>query len=144
MSDPAAVPDSGAFNPYSAPEEMRDPADPTSALSTRDQRCLTIGRVLVTWEKLRILYNAILGVEALFVFFVGWRAAVHFDDIVITIGVGALTANVCFCLGPLMDGYLSWFGLRSYAITACLYVVGLGIAVLLGGILMLALAAPDW
>jgi hypothetical protein len=140
MSDSAAFPDSGTFNPYSAPEESGDFPTSLSALSDRDHRCLTVGQVVVTWEKLRILYNGILGVEAIFVFFAGWSMGNNPGDILESLLLGALIANLCFCAGPVIDGYLSWFGFRSRAITWVIFLIGLGIAVLLGLAFLMTLA----
>jgi hypothetical protein len=99
-----------------------------------------IGRVVVTWEKLRIPYNVTLLLVTLetaaAAFLKGTRSPP--DTIGIAI-LGCIVANAAFMLGPLIDGYLSWLGLRHAGITALLFLIGTLIAsVLAAGVMLLS------
>lgn len=62
--------------------------------------------VFVAWEKLRIPYNAIL---ILITLGIGFS---HVGDVQFWLisGTGAVIANICYCLGPCLEGYLSLLG----------------------------------
>ncbi|HLA84139.1 MAG TPA: hypothetical protein VJL29_05050 [Thermoguttaceae bacterium] len=129
-------------NPYASPADLPDPSRiHSNALSPSDRRCLQVGRVVVAWEKLRILYNLLLGLEAAVVFLL---AVVFLDQslrgLAKTILLGGLAANLCFCAGPLADGYLSWFGLRHRAVTWSLFALGTAFSMLLGLLFLASLA----
>lgn len=100
------------------------PAEAPIAAPVVDARFEQIGRLVVRWERLRWLYNAIL---------VPWTLLsalpfsfrplldVDFWDLAIA---GALFSNACFCCGPLIDGYLTWFFRSHPAVTAILFASG--------------------
>jgi hypothetical protein len=133
MSTPNPVPET--VNPYRAPESTPGeedwiaPADP--AMLRRERKYAAIGRVMVTWEKLRVVYNATLGltVIAVGVTLIGVSSGGVWVFRVATLG--AVVANVCFCAGPVVDGYLTWLGFRSPIITGVLFVAGTSLAMLL-------------
>ena len=52
-------------------------------------------------------------------------------------------ANLCFCAGPVVDGYLSWLGLRHRAITWLLFLLGTALSMLLGVGLLMSLTTFD-
>jgi hypothetical protein len=126
--------DSDRVNPYASPMPSEPPsaeACPAELLSPADRRCLTIGRVIVRWEKLRMLYNVILTAEAAILVgiapFGGSRV-----DMVKHIILGGIVANVFFCAGPVVNAYLVWLGTHSRVISWLLFVMGTGLSMLLG------------
>jgi hypothetical protein len=79
------------------------------------------------WERLRLAYNAILiGVVLAATHFVGvgeyplWGLYVIGD---------AFVANICFCAGPVAEGYLCWFGLDRHRARWMVFLVGIFFAV---------------
>jgi len=87
-----------------------------------------LGRLFVCWEKLRIYYNLIGALPALLI------VAVRRDaEAAVTVILGGLGANLCFCLGPLVNGYLLWIGVRDRAVTYILFAAGSGLMLLLAG-----------
>ena len=119
-------------NPFQSPQTVAD--KPRLSAETKYAR---VGKVVVTWEKLRILYNGVLVAIVVLVFAGGTVAGRVTDDsfsvweFAEMLIVGCLTANVAFCAGPAVDGYLSWFGLRHPAVTLVLFLVGTAVAGLL-------------
>jgi hypothetical protein len=101
-------------NPDRSPESAGD--DSLLTDSTRDGIFEQMGRVIVTWEKLRLLYNAI-GFAPTFLIAVSSR--VSFGELAGCV----VLANVCFCMGPVADCYLTWFGFRRKVVTIALFVL---------------------
>ena len=107
------------MNPYESPTVETA----TSAVEGVDDVHNRIGRLAVTWEKLRFLYNLILVVAILLAAFarpVRLTGTGFWSEIVL----GILVANAAYCLGPLIDGYLNWFGLRLKWMTLVLFGLG--------------------
>lgn len=109
-------------NPYRSPNTF--PVAPGTIESARTSRLEELGRVIVTWEKLRLLYNGIGLLPTVLIVIV---AGSHPFEI----AGCAFLANLCFCLGPLVDGYLTWFGFRHRAVTVVLFVLGTFLMLLL-------------
>jgi len=131
-------------NPYASPEGPSEARiSQEDVLSPTDQRCLCVGRVVVAWEKLRIVYNVVLAVEAA-AFLVGvFPVGRTGRGLVKQIVLGGLAANLFFCAGPVIDGYLSWLGLRSRWITSILFLLGTALAMLMGAAYLGPFAAID-
>lgn len=110
-------------NPYRTPEAAED-AESGSRGNSLSSKHETLGRVLVTWEKLRFVYNAIGAVPTVIMLAI---FPTHAGELLSC----ALAANLCYCVGPLVDCYLTWFGLRHRAVTAILFVLGTGTMLLL-------------
>lgn len=109
-------------NPYATPVTAL--ADHSPGLVDKS-RYAAVGEVVVMWEKLRFLYNAIMIPFAILVFammFLTTRAVMQSPLGILPIG--GIFANLCFCAAPLVDGYLTWFGFRHRYITAFLFVCG--------------------
>ena len=103
-------------------------------LDAKNVRLIRVGRTVVTWEKLRLAYNLILAcVTVLAIGFCMIYSPVSIDTLGLigTVVVGALFANPCFCLGPLIDGYLSWFGWRSTFSTGVIFLLGTLLSIVL-------------
>ncbi len=111
---PNSLPDAES-NPYRSPDRSAGPehADEFRSRSTFEE----IGRVMVTWEKLRLIYNGIGLFPTLILVFGAATSPVE-------IAGCAFVANVCYCLGPVLEGYLVWFGVRSRVATAILFLLG--------------------
>lgn len=106
-------------------------------LDAKNVRLIRVGRTFVTWEKLRLVYNLILlCVTVLTCGFCVMCLPVSIDegDLIGRVIVGALLANLCFCLGPLIDGYLSWFGWRSTFSTSVLFLFGTLLSIVLAAL----------
>ncbi len=97
------------------------------------------------WEKLRLLYNAILTV-LVFDFEVnhGWPRDIWFW---LQVAVGALLANVCFCVGPVVENYLRLLGRTGSLARLILFCLGTLLAVFLADSCLHSLHSPpmwDW
>ncbi|MCA9217816.1 MAG: hypothetical protein KDB27_32325 [Planctomycetales bacterium] len=114
-------------NPYSTPPAYSEEVRPLTY-----DRVALVGEVVVMWEKLRFVYIAIVGTYSLIVFsvtlYLGLTTLIMFLRIAL---VGGIFSNFCFCAGPLIDGYLTWFGFRSRGVTIFLFVSGLLLTMLL-------------
>ena len=107
--------------------------------------------VFVRWEKLRILYNLIVGLVGA----VGVADAVldlagmleHSTEVmkapVLVVGIVCygIGANVCYFLGPIIESYVRWLGLRVRHVTQTLFIVGTVLSVLLTGLISLMMWA---
>ena len=105
-----------ADNPY---EATLAPAREAVSASKRE---LDFGRILKRWEKLRIVYNAVLVV---------WSIALLFytsapPGIIIALPLGGMLANLLYLLGPAIEAYMTWFG--YWHATATYVLFGLGLA----------------
>ncbi len=116
-------------------------------LDAKNVRLIRVGRTVVTWEKLRLVYNLILACVTLLISgYCFWR----FHDVINperlfgTVATGMFFANVCFCLGPLIDVYLSWFGWRSPFTTGVIFLIGTLIAITLAAFAIVASTMPDF
>lgn len=93
--------------------------------------------LLWRWEKLRVAYNAVLLAESLF-FLAVYSAMGMIRNpgtlILIALAVSGLGANVCFCAGPVVDGYCHRFGFGSRWTSLVIFVLGtlLSMALTLG------------
>ena len=118
---PNSLPDAES-NPYRSPERSTGPehVDDSRSRSTYEK----IGRAMATWEKLRLVYNAI-GLVPTLILVLGATTS-PFE-----IAVCVLVANACYCVGPVLEGYLVWFGIRSRVATAILFLLGTMVMLLL-------------
>ncbi|MCY2932080.1 MAG: hypothetical protein NTV86_21825 [Planctomycetota bacterium] len=92
--------------------------EPPTTRPAEAVRLEQLGRVIVTWEKLRLVYNAIGFFPAVLIVMIP-----TLYQPLVKLAVWAILANLCFCLGPLVDGYLTWFGFRRKAVTVVLFVI---------------------
>jgi hypothetical protein len=97
--------------------------------------------MFLRWEKLRPLYNAIVGLVGLAGIapivlswvspgtFPGFRAS----PVAAVIGVlaYAVAANVCYFVGPALECYLRWLGMTVRPLTRTLFIIGTVFSVLL-------------
>jgi hypothetical protein len=109
-------------NPYRSPEAVSvESPGPGGMEATKFAQ---VGRVVVTWEKLRVVYNAIGIIPTVLI-------AIFVRHFLVGLVECVVLANLCFCFGPLIDGYLTWFGFRHKAVTIVLFVLGTCIMLLL-------------
>ena len=118
-------------NPYQSPQTTDGygaEAAEKGIWHATDAKYMMLGRLVVTWEKLRVPYNLvlILVVLAMTAGAPAWYlpAPYFFWHLCF----GSVIANVCFLAGPAVDGYLSWFVLRHPAVTTLLFLAGTGLA----------------
>jgi hypothetical protein len=112
-------------NPYESPKS------PTAFDSLPLQPATdSTHELLRTWEYRRLWFNAILivgtvlmGILPEFLFFQPryWGFAIE----------GAIAANVCFCVGPIVTWYLSHLGFNSRRAGALLFLVGTMLSMML-------------
>lgn len=100
--------------------------------------------IFLRWERLRLPYNALL-----LALTAGWLLLVR-DELVLPglleagsiLVVGAVLANLCFTVGPLVETYVSWLGLRTRTLTPLLFALGVAVSIPL--VLLFLLAAFGW
>lgn len=76
----------------------------------------TFKEVFVVWEKLRLVYNGLLVAVVVAIF----REAVFFVPLVFLV-VPAILANVCFCAGPVAEGYLCLIQVPRWFALVCIW-----------------------
>jgi hypothetical protein len=86
----------------------RDPYDHPDAMA-----------VFFAWEKLRLVYNAVLAIVVLG--FLGVSGAETSLRFWFQLALAAGGANLCFCAGPVAEGYLCWFGLERRTVRVLLF-----------------------
>ena len=120
-------------NPYQAPESRIN--GPEKSKSAYDLS------LFKQWEKLRLFYNLILIGETVLILLIHRSSLMQPKPIQLadSLLAGAIGANVCFCLGPVLNGYLEWFGLRGRFVQAGIFGLGTLVAMALT---LLALGGP--
>ncbi len=89
----------------------------------------TATEVFLAWEKLRLVYNGVLILCSLVLgVLCGTITDLEFFALCM---IGAVVMNVCYCLGPVLEGYLVWM-LRADRITsrAVVFIGGLALSLL--------------
>ena len=110
-------------NPYAAPPTEADASKP----NTRED--FDFGDIIGRWERLRIVYNAVLIVWTLFLLaLLMGRTPVA---LMIAVPFGGLLANLLYLLGPAIEAYATWFGFWHRSMTYVLFLAGLGFTALL-------------
>jgi hypothetical protein len=109
-------------NPYAAPA-----IDEPLPLAKDKPGEPTAREVFLAWEKLRLIYNAILAGLSLFL----GLPRLGDPDFWFILFEGALIANVCFCLGPVLEGYAALVGVLRRGVRMLLFVLGTSLAALL-------------
>ena len=106
------------MNPYQSPTVE---SSFSTGIDSRDVY-RRIGHCVVLWEKLRFVYTLVLLIAI--VLAVVSRPVGGGVDFWSEVILGILVANIAYCLGPLVDGYLNWFGLRLKWMTIVLFGCG--------------------
>lgn len=107
--------------------------------------------VFLRWEKLRLLYNLIVGLVGaagaaacvldLAGLFNDPHDAMPLQVLVIGVVCYGIAANVCYFLGPILESYLRWVGLRAPRLTQTLFITGTVFSVLLTALIGLVMWA---
>jgi hypothetical protein len=132
-------------NPYTSPQaDTRvTPLDDSSA-DPVVLRLARIGEVAVAWENLRLRYNIVLAVVAL-VAVLNINAELLADSrAMAAMLLAALAANACFCVGPLFEGYVTWFFGPVSWLRMVVFVVGMmgAVALTMGVVVMVSWEGP--
>jgi hypothetical protein len=127
------------------PDDSNPYAPPSSAIQERATKPDDSSefRHFLRWEKLRLFYNAILLIETFLILMSFSPKARLLSSIFPCLGL-AFLANVCFCLGPVLDGYARWIGLRHGIVTGLIFVLGTLLAILLTFIAVLSVIDPEF
>lgn len=104
---------SNADNPYAATTVIDDAISPRSDEPSAQQ-------VFLAWEKLRLLYNGLL---AGIVLISGYRNLQDWTFWVFVVE-GAVGANLCYCAGPVLEGYLALISIPRQKARVALFVLG--------------------
>lgn len=94
------------------------------------------------WEKYRLAYNAILLAETLLALTTR-RALTNWRFLDALAGL-AIIANVCFCAGPVLHGYLWRLGLRGRWVGLAILIAGTLLAMLLAAIALIGLTPAGY
>lgn len=107
-------------NPFSAPQAV----NPATAVGQEAAPPTTLGqigkRVFLEWEKMRLAY---IGILVIFTILIGLSELANPAFWVVAL-VGAVVSNLCYFLGPIVETYVTWLGLRSVAIRWGMFIVG--------------------
>ena len=124
-------------NPYTAPSTAPD-------VSTTDHESSEF-RLFLRWEKLRLLYNGILLAVTLLALLASPTPRIGRAHLFVSLAALCTAANVCYCLGPIINGYAYWFGLRNNLVTVFLFSAGtlFSIFLALGAIYSINMAGFD-
>ena len=76
------------------------------------------------WEKLRLLYNALLIPWTLLTIMIWQPNGVGDPHFMADVIAGGLIANISFCLGPVLEMYLVYLGANTSAARIVLFGVG--------------------
>ena len=91
------------------------------------------------WERYRVVYNLILVGET--VLAISTRSHLPNWRFLDMLAVLAVVANVCFCAGPVLHGYLWRFGFRGRWFWRTILIAGTLLAMLLAAIALVSLSA---
>ena len=109
-------------NPYSAPISQDESITTLSAV--QNEALGTVAkRVFLDWEKLRLVFVAVLGIETVAIGVFLYPLILNLEFWVDVI-LGAVAANCCFFLGPIIETYIRWLGFPARAIRVTLFVAG--------------------
>jgi hypothetical protein len=78
--------------------------------------------IFLAWEQLRLVYNGVLAAPTFLVLL--WLNDWFDPHLWWHVGGGAILANLCFCAGPVAEGYLSWAGFGGRWTRWVLFVLG--------------------
>ena len=113
-------------NPFRSPDLLEE--DGRLTFNQQQERSLRIGEAIVYWERLRIVYNALLVAVSLGVLLLtfGLGSLSNWIELVL----GALLANLCFCAGPIVSAYMAWFNIRSRGFDLLMFGAGTTLSVI--------------
>jgi len=116
-------------NPYSSPTTTSKFADDIAVQLEQNTSLTTLARrIFLAWERLRILYIALL---ALLTLVLAGTQIFEPEMLALVVG-GAIVSNVCYFAGPIVETYITWLGYDGKRIRWLLFA---------GGTLMTAMVA---
>lgn len=123
-------------NPYASSLAEEHELAP-SPIVARELRYYDVGREVVEWEKLRILYNLVLALAAT------GAMALHgnvlsLSQLLPMMIVCCIGANACFTAGPAVSGYVTWFFGRQPLVRHILFLGGTCVAMCLAAAIILS------
>ncbi len=83
--------------------------------------------VFLRWERLRVVYNALLLAVVLLPTGQPFRWPQPTEIPILLLG--AVLANLCFLAGPVAESYLTWLGARSWLVSGFLFIGGVLISI---------------
>ncbi|TWT92412.1 hypothetical protein [Stieleria varia] len=115
-------------NPYAPPTETVE----TSQRATLPEVAKPI---FLIWEKLRLIYIAVLGMitaGALVMHQISTPVTgKEMQEALGAVLFGAIFANLCYFAGPVIETYITWLGYRGLALRWALFITGTAFAGLL-------------
>jgi hypothetical protein len=114
-------------NPYASPHATSDGA----SMGASQKEGTDFGTIIWRWENLRIVYNASLTLFVLFLAGVVVPRDSSHPGFWVLVLLGACIANLCFFVGPAIEGYGTHFRFWNPGLTVLLFLMGLGLAALL-------------
>lgn len=97
------------LNPFASPQaDTSGQLSLSTGLDGRAARMAEIGQTFVSWEKLRPLYNLLLGIAALAAVLIADASLLLDMGALETMAAAAVAANVCFFAGHIVDCYATW------------------------------------
>jgi hypothetical protein len=107
--------------------------EPSQPVSARE--------VFLAWERLRLLYNvALAGLVVVLCTAVFDWSAFKVEDIL----VFAFLANVCFCVGPWVEGWMAMAGFDRAGSRGFVFGVGLVVAAALTYLAIISMTMKNW
>lgn len=110
------------------------PLEPGST-AARAVEPVSAAEVFTAWERLRLPYNGLLGLLVVVHVIGGLLAAEATLPLMARAAVGA---NVCFCAGPVAEGYLDWLGMPRRRGRWLAFGVGSALSLVLASITLVA------
>jgi len=114
-------------NPYSSPAAASEP-DHAVVVECDNSVSGLARRIFLAWERLRILYIALLALLTLILA----RTQLFDPDMLALIAGGAIVSNLFYFAGPIVETYITWLGYNGKRIRWLLFA---------GGTLMTAMVA---
>lgn len=123
-------------NPFDSPRAEEAP-QATAADEANRERYHKIGVAIVAWEKLRWMFNALVGGAGLLGLLLGYVASdgkniqLHnLPPMAVGLTVFGIAANFAYLVGPLIEGYTIWFFGSSANLRPIVWSVGTLLSVL--------------
>ncbi len=120
MSEMPPPEDSNPFRSPSPEQEASSAGQPKSSTGIVDFR-----NIIVVWERLRLFYNGLLVVYVLAITFALRRQLLSAPDFWGVLLICAFVANVCFFIGPAIEGYARYFFGWHIILSILLFLAGL-------------------
>jgi small-conductance mechanosensitive channel len=124
-------------NPFASPQSTEGADFSGGKGLSADDKCRLLGQLFWRWEKLRVVFNAVLTLEVVVLFlFLAATGPTLIGSLLslrtlVDLVAGCLAANLFFLLGHYINAYLFWLGFRRRIYTAIIFLAGLAIAVVL-------------